>query len=118
MFANQTQHRGPERLAMLAVARPTALARRQTGRTIHRKNTAEAVNLTPTQPHQRRSGINREPIVRQVYHHTQSRQFPIAHLDHHRHRTSPRTSRRQLASVTSLSGTGVTFLSGAYTSTS
>jgi hypothetical protein len=114
MFANQAQHRGPEGLAMLAVARPATFARRKTGRAIRRKYLTEAVNLTPTQAHQYRSGINREPIIRKINHHTQPGQFPIAHLNHPRHHTSPRTFRRQCASVTFLSGTGVTFLSGAY----
>jgi hypothetical protein len=36
MFAHQAQNRGPEALATLAVARPTAFARRQTGRAIRR----------------------------------------------------------------------------------
>jgi hypothetical protein len=37
MFAHQVQHRGPEGLATLAIARPAAFARRQTGRAIRRK---------------------------------------------------------------------------------
>jgi hypothetical protein len=82
MFADQAQHRGLEGLATLAVARPAAFARRQTDRAIGRKRPAETINLTPTQPHQRRSGINREPIIREISHHSQSGQFPIAHLDH------------------------------------
>jgi hypothetical protein len=51
MVAHKAQHRGPEGgLATLAVARPAALARCQTGRAIRGKCPAEAVNLTPTQP--------------------------------------------------------------------
>ena len=57
----------------------------------------------------------REPIIREINHHTQPGQFPIAHLDHPRHRTSPRTFRRQCASATFRSATRVTFLSGVYT---
>src|SRR4051812_9679566 len=67
----------------------------------------EAVNLTLTQAHQYRSGINCEMVIREINHHTQPAQLPIAHLDHPHPRTSPRTFRRQCASVT--------FLSGAYT---
>src|SRR5580700_6247397 len=59
MFAHQAQQRGAEGLATLAVAWSAAFARRQAGRTICRKYPAEAVNLTPTQPHQRRRGIHR-----------------------------------------------------------
>ena len=62
------------------------------------------LNLTPTQPHQYRSGINREPIIREIDHHPQPGHFPIAHLNYPRHRTSLRTFRRQCASVTFLSG--------------
>ena len=114
MFAHQAQHRSPKGLTILTVARPATFARRQTGRAIGREYPAEAVDLTATQPHQRRCRINREPIIREINHHPQPGQFPIAHLDYTRHRTSPRTFRRQDASVTFLSGTRVTFLSGAY----
>jgi hypothetical protein len=86
----------PARLNV-AVARLAAFARRQTGRAISRKCPTKAVNLTPTQPHQRRSGINREPIIRKINHHAQPGQFPIDHLN--RHRTSPRTFQRQCASA-------------------
>ena len=54
--------------------------------------------------HQRVSRFQREPTIRQVDHHTQSAQFPNAHLDH-RHRMSRRTPRRQVAPVTFLSVT-------------
>jgi hypothetical protein len=42
------------------------LARRQTSRAICRKQPAETINLMPTQPHQRRSGINRKPIIHEI----------------------------------------------------
>ena len=99
----------------IAGRRPAAFARRQTGRSIRRKCPTEAVNLTSTQPHQCRSGINREPIIREIDHHPQTGPFPIAHPDHPRHRTSPRTFRRQCASATFRSATRVRFLSGVYT---
>ncbi|MDB5399093.1 MAG: hypothetical protein JWQ55_1111, partial [Rhodopila sp.] len=53
-------------------------------------------HLAPAHTHQYRGSLNREPAVPQIDHHTQPGQLPIAHLDH-RHRTSPRTSRRQMA---------------------
>jgi hypothetical protein len=82
----------------------------------HPQKTPGGGGTTDADPaHQRRSRINREPIICEIDHHTQPGQFPIAHLDHPRHQTSPRTVRRQCASATFLSGTRVTFLSRAYT---
>ena len=112
-LANQRQHRATERFAMFAIARTATLARRQSRCAIGLKGTTEAKNLASAKTHQRASRRKRETTIRQVDHHTQSGQLPIAHLDH-RHRTSPRTSRRQLAPVTFLSGTRVTFLSVTY----
>src|SRR5271165_5820373 len=91
----------------------TALAGTQGRCAIGSEGTTQPENLAPAQIRQRRRGLDGDPAVRQVGHDTKPGQFLTAHLDH-RHRTSPRTSRRQPASVTSLSGTRVTFLSVAY----
>jgi hypothetical protein len=111
MLAHQRQDRALEGLTTFAIARPTALTGNQRRRPIRFKRTAQAENLAPANAHQRGSRIWCEPTIREADHHTQPAHLPIAHLDH-RHRTLPRTRRRQIASVTFLSGTGVTFLTG------
>src|SRR5271167_270254 len=113
VLPDQCQNGTPEGLAMLVVARATAFARTQRRCAISSERTTQPENLTPAQTHQRRGGLDCDPAVCQVDHDTKPGQFLTAHLDH-RHRTSPRTSRQQLASVTFLSGTGVRFLSGTY----
>jgi len=75
-------------------------------------NATQPKYLPSSQTHQRRGRFRRKPTVRQIDHHTQPGQFPIAHLGH-RHCTSLPPSGRQHVPVTFLSGTGVTFLSGA-----
>src|SRR5271166_4335158 len=114
VLPDQRQNGAPECLAMSAIARATAFAGNQARCAIDGEGTTQPENLAPAQTHQRRGGLDCEPAVCQVDHDTKPGQFLTAHLDH-RHRTSPRTSRRQPASVTSLSGTRVTFLSVTYT---
>jgi hypothetical protein len=73
-----------------------ALAGNQGRCAIGRETMTQPENLALTQTHQGRGSLDREPSVRQVNHNTKPGQFLTAHLDH-RHRTSPRTSRRQFA---------------------
>ena len=81
----------------------------------HRRQRPAAVDtLASPKAHQCACRLKRQPPVRQFNQHTQPRQLPLAHPNH-RHRMSPRTSRRQLVPMTSLSGTRVTFLSVIYT---
>ena len=98
-------------LAVIAWA--TTLARHHGGRATDRQSPPQSIHLPSPQANQCACSLNRQPPVRQIDQHAQPRQLPLAHLDH-RHRTSPRTSRRQLVPVTSLSGTRVTFLSVIY----
>src|SRR5208337_1272396 len=104
VLPDQRQNGAPECLAMSAIARATAFAGNQARCAIDGEGTTQPENLAPAQTHQRRGGLDCEPAVCQVEHDRKPGQFLTAHLDH-RHRTSPRTSRRQPASVTSLSGT-------------
>ena len=113
VLPDQCQNGTLECLAMLVVARATAFAGTQRRCAISSERTTQPENLTPAQTHQRRGGLDCDPAVCQVDHDTKPGQFLTAHLNH-RHRTSPRTSRRQLASVTFLSVTRVTFLSVTY----
>jgi hypothetical protein len=88
VLANQGQHRVAKGLATFAIARTTALPGNQSRCATGLKGSTKPENLAPANTHQRASRRQCEPTIPQVNHHTQSAQFPIAHLDH-RHRMSP-----------------------------
>jgi len=113
VLANQSQRRVAKGLAAPVIARTAALLRDQSLCATGVKCSTKPENLATADIHQRASGFRRERAIRQIDHHAQPGQLPLAHPNH-RHRTTPQTSRRQLVPVTSQSGTRVTSLSMTY----
>src|SRR5712672_1226013 len=96
-----------------AVARPAALPRNQTVRTISTEGLQQSVDLSSPDANKPCGVCDRQVSVSDIDQHPQARQLVAAHRDH-RHATSPRPASRKPSSVTSLSVRPVTFLSVIY----